>query len=159
MHLRRSWVILLVLIFMLTGFIASCGGGNDQSGEQENEASEGQGASSERQGGTGQKEGGAPGTKIALGKVQNVKAENKRFSVVPSVEEQGEKPIAFKVTPNAKITLDGKEVDLADVKKGQQAQVKYIVREEMGVPNRVRGIELFSNDGGSGGGGGGGATG
>lgn len=152
MHLRRSWTILLVLIFMLVGFIASCGGGGDQSGEQENGASEGQGASSERQGGTGQKEDGGPETKIALGKVQNVKAENKRFSVVPSVEEQGEKPIAFKVTPNAKITLDGKEVDLADVKKGQQAQVEYVVREEMGVPNRARGIELFSNGGGSGGG-------
>ncbi len=77
-----------------------------------------------------------------------MKAENKRFTLAPSTDEQGKKSIAFKAIPDAKITLDGEEVELADMKKGQQAKVEYVVREKLGVPNRARVLELFSNDGG-----------
>lgn len=145
MHLRKLRTVMPVfaVIFLLVGFVAGCGGGGNQSKPQGDAPSKEQKASKKEETG---KKGAGMEAKIALGKVRIVKAENKRFTLAPSTDKQGKKPIAFKVIPDAKITLDGKELKLADVKKGQQAKVEYVVREKLGVPNRARAVTLFSKD-------------
>ena len=47
------------------------------------------------------------------------------------------------------ITLGGKEAKLEDLKKGQQAQVEYVERNER---NRARSVRLFESGGDSQGG-------
>ncbi len=77
-----------------------------------------------------------------------MKAEKGRFTLKPSAEAQGEEPIPFKLAPEAKVTLDGREAEPSQMKPGQQAQVEYVVREDLAVPNRARVVELFSTGGG-----------
>ena len=89
-------------------------------------------------------------TKIALGTIQRVNTEAKRFTLIPASEERDKEPQAFKLTPQAKITLGDKEAELADMEKGQQANVEYIVLKDL---NRVRSVQLFEGGGASGSGG------
>ena len=60
------------------------------------------------------------------------------------------KRMPFKIVPNATITLDDEVAELADIKDGQQAQVTYVVRNEV---NRAREVTLISGGEGSPGGG------
>ncbi|MEW6636029.1 MAG: hypothetical protein AB1425_04355 [Actinomycetota bacterium] len=149
MRLDRSRTTLLfALLFLLATLAAGCGGGGNQlESGQGGDRNGDRGATSGEQGGeaAGQEEG--PERKIALGSIQNVNAGKKRLSLKPSSEAQSRDPIPFKVAPNARITLDGERAELADVEKGQQAQIEYIVRGELGVPNRAVVIELFSTGG------------
>jgi hypothetical protein len=126
-----SKALFLAMIVLIAGLLAGCGGG-DQSGG----GSKQDGAAKEKKGGN------APEKKIALGTIRFVNPETKRFTVRPSTDEQGEKPIAFKLAKKARITLGGKEVELGDMKKGQQAQVEYVVRNDN---NRARSVKLFES--------------
>jgi len=133
MHLRGpSKALFLTMIVLIAGLLTSCGGG-DQSG-----------SGSQQDGGAKEKKGNAPEKKIALGTVGFVNPETKRFTVRPSTDEQGKKPIVFKLAKKAKITLAGKEVKQEDMKKGQQAQVEYVVRNDN---NRARSVKLFESGG------------
>jgi len=50
---------------------------------------------------------------------------------VDSSTDEGKKVLApFKLTKQAKITLDNKPVELADIEEGQQAQITYIVKNQ-----------------------------
>ena len=132
MHLRGpSKALLLATIVLISGLLTSCGGG-DQAGS----------GSQQDGGGKEKKEKNAPEKKIALGTVAFVNPETKRFTVRPSTEEQGEKPIVFKLGKKAKITLGGEEASMEDMKKGQQAQVEYVVKNDN---NRVRSVKLFES--------------
>lgn len=139
MHLRKPTLVpFFVVLVLCAGFIAGCGGGQSGGGSQE-------------QGDGGQGEENPPQeSKIALGTIQRVNTEAKRFTLEPSAEEQGEEPQAFKLTPQARITLGDKEAELADMEKGQQANVEYIVLKDL---NRVRSVQLFEGGGASGSGG------
>ncbi len=124
-----SKTLFLVAFVLLAGLLVGCGGGDQpQNGSQD--------------GGGGD----APASKIALGTIKRVKAEREVFFVRPSAEEQGAKPIRFKITRNARITLDGQEAKIEDIESGQQAQVEYVVTDKE--VNRARTIELFSKGGG-----------
>ena len=63
-----------------------------------------------------------------------------------SKAEQGKKRLVFKLAKKSKVTLGGKEAKLEDMKKGQQAQVEYVERNER---NRARSVRLFDTGGGS----------
>ena len=131
MHLRGpSKALFLTMIVLIAGLLTSCGGG-DQSG-----------SGSQQDGGAKEKKGNAPEKKIALGTVGFVNPETKRFTVRPSTDEQGKKPIVFKVTPKAQITLNDEEATLEDMKQGQQAQVEYVAVDGK---NRARTVTLFSD--------------
>lgn len=134
----KTW-LLFCLTLVAGFFVAGCGGGGGQSEDQ----SQGGGGSKE-QADQGQ-EKKAPESKIALGRVVSANPEAKRIYLRPSNEEQGKKPIPFKLTPKATITLDGEEVELDAVEKGQQAQIEYVVRKDL---NRARGVDLFNAGGG-----------
>lgn len=135
-----SAALSLSVIVLMVGLVAGCGGG-DQSGsgsQQGSKANAGQGnKSSEKQGKN------EPDKKILLGTITFVNSKTEGFSVKPTVKEQGKKPVAFRPAKNTKITFAGKEAKLEDMKKGQQAQVEYVERNDR---NRARSIRLFEGD-------------
>lgn len=126
---------MLVVLFLFSALLTGCGGG-DQTGN-----------GSEQDGAVKGEKGNAPEKKIALGTVALVKPEAERFTVRPNTDEQGKKPMAFKLTKKARIRFGGKEAKLEDMKRGQQAQVEYVVRNDR---NRARSVKLFEGARGSG---------
>ena len=131
-------MLFLIAAILLAGFLAGCGGGQSE-GES---------------GGAGEQEGGdaakkdAPETKTALGTIRSVKTESKKIilnrTVVSSdTGERKEEPTPFRLTKQAKITLDNKPAELADVKEGQQAQITYVVKNQ----NLARQVVLVGEGG------------
>jgi hypothetical protein len=152
MHQRGlSTVLFLVTIVLIAGLLTGCGGG-DQSGsgsQQDGGSKAEQGKNAPvKQGENAPKKQGknAPKKKIVFGMVTFVNPKTEGFSVRPTIEEQGKKPVVFRLANETSITLDGKEAKLEDMKKGQQAQVEYVERNER---NRARSVKLFEAGGGS----------
>jgi hypothetical protein len=144
MHPRGlSTVLFLATIVLIAGLLTGCGGG-DQSGS----GSQQDGGSKAEQGKNAPKKQGknAPKKKILFGTVTFVNPKTEGFSVRPTIDEQGNKPVAFRLAHETSITLGGKEAKLEDMKKGQQAQVEYVERNDR---NRARSVRLFEAGGGS----------
>ncbi len=147
MRLRESSAISLllplVLCVLLAGLFAGCGGGSsDQSGN-------GGGNQAQKKGGEAAKKQ-APQKKIALGTVRSFHEDRRRLSLRPAANAQSKKPLAFKIRKKAEITLAGKKAELSDVKEGQQAQITYVVKNDV---NRAITVHLFEAGGQSAGGG------
>jgi hypothetical protein len=142
MHQRVLFTVLFLATMVLI-LITGCGGG-DQSGS----GSQQDGGSQAEQGENAPVKQGknAPKKKIVFGTVTFVNPKTEGFSVRPTIEEQGKKPVVFRLANETSITLDGNEAKLEDMKKGQQAQVEYVERNER---NRARSVRLFETDGGS----------
>jgi hypothetical protein len=138
-----STVLFLATIVLIAGLLAGCGGG-DQSGS----GSQQDGGSKAEQGKNApvKQDKNAPKKKILFGTVTFVNPKTEGFSVRPTIDEQGNKPVAFRLAKETSITLGGKEAKLEDMKKGQQAQVEYVERNER---NRARSVRLFEAGGGS----------
>src|SRR5215204_3036599 len=137
-----STVLFLATIVLIAGLLAGCGGG-DQSGS----GSQQDGGSKAEQGKNApvKQDKNAP-KKILFGTVTFVNPKTEGFSVRPTIDEQGNKPVPFRLAKETSITLGGKEAKLEDMKKGQQAQVEYVERNER---NRARSVRLFEAGGGS----------
>jgi hypothetical protein len=134
MHQRGITTVLFLATIVLI-LITGCGGG-DQSG-----------SGSQQDGGSQAEQGeNAPKKKVVFGTVAFVNTKTEGFSVRPTMEEQGKKPVVFRLAKESSITLDGNEATLEDMKKGQQAQVEYVERNER---NRARSVRLFETGGGS----------
>ena len=133
MYLKRNSVVSLlvplVLFVLIVGSLAGCSGG-DQSGG---------GGQKKKQGGKVTKKEQVQ-KKVAFGIVRAFKDDKRRLSLRPTVNAQGKKPIGFKVRKNAQITLSGKKADLGDIKADQQAQISYVVKNEV---NRAVVVRLF----------------
>ena len=155
MHQRGlSTVLFLVTIVLIAGLLTGCGGGDQSgSGSQQDggsKAEQGKNAPVKQGENAPEKQGkNAPKKKIVFGTVKFVNPKTEGFSVRPAIEEQGKKPVVFRLANETSITLDGKEAKLEDMEKGQQAQVEYVVRNER---NRARSVKLFEAGGGSQGG-------
>jgi hypothetical protein len=152
MHPRGlSTVLFLATIVLIAGLLTGCGGG-DQSGsgsqpEGGSKAEQSKNAPVERGENAPKKRGkNAPKKKILFGTVTFVNPKTEGFSVRPTIDEQGNKPVAFRLANETSITLGGKEAKLEDMKKGQQAQVEYVERNDR---NRARSVRLFEAGGGS----------
>lgn len=144
MHTRGlSTVLFLATIVLIAGLLTGCGGG-DQSGSGSQQDG---GSKAEQDQNAPKKQGkNAPKKKILFGTVTFVNPKTEGFSVRPTIDEQGNKPVAFRLAKETSITLAGKEAKLEDMKKGQQAQVEYVERNER---NRARSVRLFEAGGGS----------
>jgi hypothetical protein len=142
MHQREITTVLFLATIVLI-LITGCGGG-DQSGS----GSQQDGGSQAEQGQNAPKKQGenAPKKKVVFGTVTFVNPKTEGFSVRPTIEEQGNKPVVFRLANETSITLDGNEAKMEDMKKGQQAQVEYVERNER---NRARSVRLFETSGGS----------
>jgi hypothetical protein len=138
MHFRgSSKALFLAMIVLIAGLLAGCGSGNDQSGSGSQQDS---GAKEKKAKNAPEKN--APEKKIALGTVSFVNPKTERFTVRPSTEQQGKKRLVFKLAKKSKVTLGGKEAKLEDMKKGQQAQVEYVVGNDN---YRARSVMLFES--------------
>lgn len=130
MRLRESPAISVLLSLALCILLAGCGGGQSGSGGDD----QGQ----EQNGEAAKKE--PLQQKIAIGTIRSFKEDKRRISLRPAANAQSEKPLGFKVRKNASITLGGKKVELTDVKEGQQAQIEYVVQNNV---NRAVAVHLF----------------
>lgn len=151
MNLRGlSRVFLLASFVLLVGFVSGCGGGESQQdgggGSQPQESGSDEGTSGAQGDGGGE---GSREIKTALGNIASAKVDKKRFVLRPTGE--GERMV-FRLREKTRIRLDGREANAEDIKKGQQAQIKYIVKNERNV---ARIVTLFGGGGGEGGGTGG----
>jgi hypothetical protein len=150
MHQRGLSTVLFLATIVLI-LITGCGGG-DQSGSGSQQAGGSQAEQGEsvpvEQGENAPKKQGknAPEKKVVFGTVTFVNPKTEGFSVRPTIEEQGKKRVVFRLANESSITLEGKEAKLEDMKKGQQAQVEYVERNER---NRARSVKLFETGGGS----------
>lgn len=141
MHPRRpSTTLFLAGVILLTGLLVGCGeGGQSGGGSQDRES----GGTKQRGGEAAKKEGnqaikkGGPEARIALGTVRSVNPESRKLTLEPSTPVQGKGPIAFEIAKNATVTLDDKETELARVEEGQQAQITYIIKNEVNVAQQV----------------------
>ncbi len=123
MHPRGQAAALSLIAFvLLAGFIAGCGGSGS--------GSQGDGAAKKE----------APQTKIAIGTIKTVKPDKRRVVLRPNKQVQGSEKIAFNVRKNAKIDLDGKNVEMGDISEDQQAQIEYVVKNDV---NRALKVHLF----------------
>ena len=147
-----STTLFLAMIVLIAGLLTGCGGGGDQSGSGSQQDG---GANAEKdknapvkQGGNAPKKGtkDAPKKKILFGVVTFVNPKTGGFSVRPTINEQGKKPVVFRLANETRITLAGKDAKLEEMKKGQQAQVEYVERNER---NRARTVRLFEAGGGA----------
>jgi hypothetical protein len=151
---KSSVALLLACLFLTLGLTAGCGGA-DQSSENQNGndnsgASQGQTDTPQQQAGetaqgaaggaTDQAAGSAPEIKIALGDILSVDAERRRLVLKPV---EGERQV-FRVAPNADVTLDDSPTDLSSLEQGQQAQLRYIAKNDR---FRARSVNAFSVDG------------
>ncbi len=137
-------MLFLVAFILLAGLLAGCGGG-DQSGDG---SQDGESGGAQKQGGAEQEGGEAPkkaasAPKIVLGTIKFVNAEKGRVGLEPSTDVQGEEAITLKIKKNTTITLDNEQADPTDIKKGQQAQITYVVKSER---NLARKVSLISGD-------------
>jgi len=128
-----------VVLVLLIGFLAACGG--EQSGN--NDSGSGEAGGTKEQGTKGG-EARPSRPKIVLGTVKRVNAENRKIVVRSSTEEQDKKPLRLKIPEDAAIELDDEQAEMADIEEGQQAQITYFVRKW---GNRAREVKLFSAGG------------
>ncbi|QIN84197.1 hypothetical protein GBA63_17225 [Rubrobacter tropicus] len=126
---------LIVPFFALIVLLAGCGGGGGQ-------ADNAQGGGSQDGGGEEQKQSKkeARETKIGVGNVVSVKPDKRRMVVMPSREAEDAEKLTLNVRKNAEITLGSEKAEMGDIAKGQQAQVEYVVKNDV---NRAISVQLF----------------
>ncbi len=85
-------------------------------------------------------------TKKARGEINSVKPDARKLILKPAsskqsenATEQGEGAIHFKLAQDATVTVLGKEAQLADVKAGQQAEIRYFVQDGI---NRASSVKI-----------------
>jgi hypothetical protein len=140
-HPRRpSTTLFLAGAILFAGLLVGCGGG----GQSANGSQDGESGGTKQQGGEAAKKEGnqavkkaRPRARIALGTVRSVNPESRELTLEPSAPAQGKGPIPFKIAKNATVTLDDKETELAQAGEGQQAQITYIVKNEVNVARQV----------------------
>ena len=120
----------LVLSLLLVGLLAGCGGSDQSGGSQQEGKAGGEAVKKEKL-----------SKKVAIGTVRAYKADRRRLSLRPASEVQGDKPLGFKVRKNAQVTLAGEQAELGDIEEGQQAQIQYVVENDV---NRAIIVQLFS---------------
>ena len=124
--------LIVPLLALLAALPAGCGGTEQSGGSQE-------GGQEEQQ---TKKE--AQETKIAVGNVVAVQPDRRRMVVQPSQQAEGTEKIAINVRKTAEITLGDQEAEMADVAEGQQAQARYVVKNDV---NRAVSVQLFEAEG------------
>ena len=126
--------LIVPLLALLAALPAGCGGTEQSGGSQEGGQEEQQQPSRKE----------AQETKIAVGNVVAVQPDRRRMVVQPSQQAEGTEKIALNVRKTAEITLGDQEAEMADVAEGQQAQARYVVKNDV---NRADSVQLFEAEG------------
>ena len=131
---RPRFIVPLLALF--AALLAGCGGGEQSGGSQEGG---GQGQDQQQE---SKKE--AQETKIAVGNVVAVQPDKRRMVVQSSQQAEGTEKIPINVRKTAEITLGGEKAEMGDVAEGQQAQARYVVKNDV---NRAVSVQLFEAEG------------
>ena len=121
------------LLALLAALLAGCGGGEPSGGSQEGGQEQQQESNKEAQ-----------ETRIAVGNVVAVQPDRRRMVVQPSQQAEGTEKIPINVRKTAEITLGGEKAEMGDVAEGQQAQARYVVKNDV---NRAVSVQLFEAEG------------
>jgi hypothetical protein len=69
-----------------------------------------------------------------------VQPDRRRMVVQPSQQAEGTEKVALNVRKTAEITLGGEKAEMGDIAEGQQAQARYVVKNDV---NRAVSVQLF----------------
>lgn len=127
----------LALLLLTAGFLVGCGG-------QSEDGSQGGSGGNQQGGSNGDSNEPAKETRIGVGNVVSVNTDRRRMVMRTSQEAEGDDRLIFKIRKNAEITLGGERVEVGDVTQGQQAQVEYVVVNDV---NRATSVQLFETGG------------
>ena len=76
--------------------------------------------------------------KTAAGQIRAIKPDRRKIILKPSSQEQGGEVVQVKLEQDAKITVLGREAQLADLKAGQQAEIQYFVHDGVDKASSVK---------------------
>jgi hypothetical protein len=128
-----------IVLVLLLGFLAGCGG--DQSGSGESQGGGQQGGGEQgggEQGGEAADEGPTQ-VKVSLGSIESVQPDERKLVLKPSFEAQGGDQITFNVRKNAEIQVKDQPAELSELQSGQQAQVEYVTKNDV---NRAVSVQV-----------------
>ena len=127
-----------IVLVLLLGFLAGCGGDQSGSGESQGGGQQGGGEQGAKQGGEAADEGPTQ-VKVALGSIESVQPDERKLVLKPSFEAQGGNQITFNVRKNAEIQVKDQPAELSELQSGQQAQVEYVTKNDV---NRAVSVQV-----------------
>ena len=127
-----------IVLVLLLGFLAGCGGDQSGSGESQGGGQQGGGEQGAKKGGEAADEGPTQ-AKVALGTIESVQPEERNLVLKPSFEAQGGDQITFNVRKNAEIQVKDQPAELSELQSGQQAQVEYVTKNDV---NRAVSVQV-----------------
>ena len=128
---RSRLAVPLLALLAAAALLAGCGGGEQSGGPQSGGSQEGDQQEPAKE---------AQETRIAVGNVVSVKPDKRRMVVQPSQQAEGTEKVALNVRKTAEITLGGEKAEMGDIAEGQQAQARYVVKNDV---NRAVSVQLF----------------
>ena len=130
-----------IVLVLLLGFLAGCGGDQSGSGESQGGGKQGGGEQSAKKGGEAADEGPTQ-AKVALGTIESVEPDKRKLVLKPSFEAQGGNQITFNVRKNAEIQVKDQPAELSELQSGQQAQVEYVTKNDV---NRAVSVQVVGD--------------
>jgi hypothetical protein len=130
-----------IVLILLLGFLAGCGGDQSGSGESQGGDQQGGGKQGNKQGGGAADEGPSQ-AKVSLGTIESVKPDERKLVLKPSFEAQGGDQITFNVRKNAEIQVKDQPAELSELQSGQQAQVEYVTKNDL---NRAVSVQVVGD--------------
>jgi len=130
-----------IVLILLLGFVAGCGGDQSGSGESQGGGQQGGGEQGAKQGGEAADEGPTQ-VKVALGSIESVQPDERKLVLKPSFEAQGGDQITFNVRKNAEIQVKDQPAELSEIQSGQQAQVEYVTKNDV---NRAVSVQVVGD--------------
>ena len=119
-----------IVLVLLLGFLAGCGGDQSGSGESQGGGQQGGGEQGTKQGGGAADEGPSQ-AKISLGTIESVEPDKRKLVLKPSFEAQGGDQITFNVRKTAEIQVKDQPAELSELQSGQQAQIEYVTKNDV----------------------------
>jgi hypothetical protein len=127
-----------IVLILLLGFLAGCGGDQSGSGESKGGDQQGGGEQGAKQGGGAADEGPSQ-AKVSLGTIESVQPDERKLVLKPSFEAQGGDQITFNVRKNAEIQVKDQPAELSELQSGQQAQIEYVTKNDV---NRAVSVQV-----------------
>ena len=119
-----------IVLVLILGFLAGCGGDQSGSGESQGGGQQGGGEQGAKKGGEAADEGPTQ-AKVALGTIESVEPDKRKLVLKPSFEAQGGDQITFNVRKNAEIQVKDQPAELSELQSGQQAQIEYVTKNDV----------------------------
>ena len=128
-----------IVLVLLLGFLAGCGGDQSGSGESQGGGQQGGGEQGAGEQGGEAADEGPTQVKVSLGSIESVQPDERKLVLKPSFEAQGGDQITFNVRKNAEIQVKDQPAELSELQSGQQAQVEYVTKNDV---NRAVSVQV-----------------